>query len=181
VLFAAMHLGDLPRAIKSHVLAKETWDTWRKRLQQSEQEVPRLITFSLKNCACGLSSPKSGSKKPSWRPGGPLRNGSSYLRKRRLASCLSARNSLRHADFHRRHGCRSQAGSTRFCNRWPDRPVGGWEVRSPEARVAPLFALPSFTPEFLCSSHPSLDALGVCEKSEGKESLRRLASNTRNA
>jgi hypothetical protein len=32
--------------------------------------------------------------------------------------------------------------------------------------------------EFICSSRPSLDALGVCEKSEGKESLRRLASNT---
>jgi hypothetical protein len=51
----------------------------------------------------------------------------------------------------------------------------------PEYRVAPLFALPSFTPEFLCRSHPSLDALGVREKSEGKESLRRLASNTPNA
>ena len=43
------------------------------------------------------------------------------------------------------------------------------------------FALPSFTPEFLCRSHPSLDAIGVREKSEGKESLRRLASNTPNA
>jgi hypothetical protein len=63
----------------------------------------------------------------------------------------------------------------------PDRAVGGWEDQSPEDGVAPLFALPSFTPEFLCRSRPSLDALGVREKSEGKESLRRLASNTPNA
>jgi len=61
----------------------------------------------------------------------------------------------------------------------PDRPVGGWEDRLQS--IVSRLALPSFTPEFLCRSHPSLDALGVREKSEGKESLRRLASNTPNA
>ena len=64
-----------------------------------------------------------------------------------------------------------------------DAPIGQWAggMTVSRGRVAPLFALPSFTPEFLCRSHLSLDALGVCEKSEGKESLRRLASNTPNA
>ena len=63
--------------------------------------------------------PKSESRKPGWRPGGSLRNAFSYLRKRRLASDRSTSYSRRRADFHRRHGCRSQ--------RPPDRPVGGWD------------------------------------------------------